>query len=953
MKGGKRKRCSTSENQEVESLSSGPTTKSDATAGDPNGGGQYYFNQSEAKLERLSSLSMPPPQAPPLTSAIDFINYNTYYQAAISAVAAASSSSHQSYLNYNQFLINNNNTNNSNSALVRPNHNLTNIQASGYLDTHRTGETDTMDKTANNFYSNKASFLTLENLNKNASITSAKKSSYYCLTPASSTTSLNDLNNSTKLLEDFQSANSNFNKSGLTTKSSKLTTQQSLSQINNSVNSNNSKKRTRLSIDTYKCTDLETSATNSVTFMQPSPLQQMTTTATASTATTTNATKTVGPRRGRGRPPKNSTVATSVATFNTIVEEKKQESILNGKESKVLKVAAATTTTPTTNPTTTATTTTITTTKTSNPKSNGTKLIKSLINKSASNSNLQKSKVLQSTNQNLKPTVSISDLGQTNETILSSSNSCLSNQTKSNVALSSSLNSSNQQITGYLVDKVNNNAYLKQQQQNYRHYYNNNSNKTGSDTENNYIICAKSSIYPFITTSSKQEVVCTTTTNNSDTTSKSLILTHVTDDDSTDQSTPMLNLNWASGGDLWRVMRSKELKYAHSHLYLKRHLGIEPQMRAILLDWLVEISYAYRLHRETFHLACEYMDRFMTTCKQQMRVDRLQLIGMSCLFLAAKVEEIYPPKLKEFAGHMENYSANNEDAIQQFELFILKSLNWEISPVTANTWLMTYLQIGSINYYINMRKFANRNQVGVDQVVEKKLVHNSHVVMPLHIYKNSNRNLRDYTKKSAESASNNTETQQEFYLKNYMISVTLLDLCMFDMESLKHSYSELAAAAMYHMVSLLDQEEEQKLQPQQQQANGADQCQSQLKAFLVEQCTGYSMSELDSCIKWMYPYADVCKDVLTCEKMTTIKSFSNVDADDAHNVQLYYHNLDLLKEAHSRKTPSKYYVSSSSSSSSHSQLLLTPPDSHRKSSSSISSNSILSTTSLLSTQALT
>jgi hypothetical protein len=101
---------------------------------------------------------MPPPQAPPLTSAIDFINYNTYYQAAISAVAAASSSSHQSYLNYNQFLINNNNTNNSNSALVRPNHNLTNIQASGYLDTHRTGETDTIDKTANNFYSNKASF---------------------------------------------------------------------------------------------------------------------------------------------------------------------------------------------------------------------------------------------------------------------------------------------------------------------------------------------------------------------------------------------------------------------------------------------------------------------------------------------------------------------------------------------------------------------------------------------------------------------------------------------------------------------------------------------------------------------------------------------------------------------------------------------------------------------------
>ena len=106
----------------------------------------------------------------------------------------------------------------------------------------------------------------------------------------------------------------------------------------------------------------------------------------------------------------------------------------------------------------------------------------------------------------------------------------------------------------------------------------------------------------------------------------------------------------------------------------------------------------------------------MTSCKQQMRVDRLQLIGMSCLFLAAKVEEIYPPKLKEFASHMENYSSNNEDAISQFELFILKTLNWEISPVTANTWLMTYMQIAAINYYANLKSYANSSgDSGSDQ----------------------------------------------------------------------------------------------------------------------------------------------------------------------------------------------------------------------------------------------
>jgi len=301
-------------------------------------------------------------------------------------------------------------------------------------------------------------------------------------------------------------------------------------------------------------------------------------------------------------------------------------------------------------------------------------------------------------------------------------------------------------------------------------------------------------------------------------------------------------------------------------------------------------------------LAVEYMDRFMTCCKSQMRVDRLQLIGMSSLFLAAKVEEIYPPKLKEFASHMENYTQNNEDAIQQFELFILKTLNWEISPVTANTWLMTYMQIASINYYTNLKNYYNRDEEDETKQAARNnsKIHNSHMVMPLHIYKNSNSNLKDFkssTNLTNQNTSNNKTTyiQQQFYLNNYMKSVTLLDLCMFDMESLKHSYSELAAAAMYHMLSFETSSIGVTPTPAAAAASSSSsQNDAHLNAYIVHQCTGYKLHELDSCIKWMYPYADVCKDILTDEKMTCIKSFSNVDPEDAHNIQLYYQNLDLL-----------------------------------------------------------
>ena len=44
---------------------------------------------------------------------------------------------------------------------------------------------------------------------------------------------------------------------------------------------------------------------------------------------------------------------------------------------------------------------------------------------------------------------------------------------------------------------------------------------------------------------------------------------------------------------------------------LDRHSALQPRMRAILLDWLIEVCEVYRLHRETFYLAVDFIDRFL------------------------------------------------------------------------------------------------------------------------------------------------------------------------------------------------------------------------------------------------------------------------------------------------------------------------------------------------------
>ena len=363
------------------------------------------------------------------------------------------------------------------------------------------------------------------------------------------------------------------------------------------------------------------------------------------------------------------------------------------------------------------------------------------------------------------------------------------------------------------------------------------------------------------------------------------------------RATPLPQVTWAHSGDLWQAMRAKEsLVYRHDALYLQRArqrgAGVEPHMRAILLDWLVEISHAYRLHRETWHLCVEFIDRFMSQSAQAVRLDRLQLLGVCALYTAAKCEEIYPPRLREFAAHMDDgagelNSSSSEECMRRFELHMLKTLGWQVAPCTANTWLQVYLQIACVNYEhlcdaiaVTRRAASSGHELEPSQSASSSCaqIHTTRILLPLHLYKNSN---SDQQPPATASSS--------FYVENFLKAVTLLDVCMFDRESLQFSYSALAAAALYHMLLFVSDGEASV-----ENADEVEYTRARLVSRLVELCTGYALFELDACIKWMQPHADACRCSLGLELIRKVKQFSNVDPNDAHNIQLYYQYLDIL-----------------------------------------------------------
>lgn len=66
---------------------------------------------------------------------------------------------------------------------------------------------------------------------------------------------------------------------------------------------------------------------------------------------------------------------------------------------------------------------------------------------------------------------------------------------------------------------------------------------------------------------------------------------------------------------------------------MKKQSDITASMRSILVDWLVEVSEEYKLHRETLFLAVNYIDRFLSYMSVQR--GKLQLVGAASMFLAS------------------------------------------------------------------------------------------------------------------------------------------------------------------------------------------------------------------------------------------------------------------------------------------------------------------------------
>ncbi|XP_065847838.1 putative cyclin-A3-1 [Euphorbia lathyris] len=121
---------------------------------------------------------------------------------------------------------------------------------------------------------------------------------------------------------------------------------------------------------------------------------------------------------------------------------------------------------------------------------------------------------------------------------------------------------------------------------------------------------------------------------------------------------------------------------------------VSPNMRAILVDWLVEVGEEYKLLSDTLHMTISYVDRFLSL--KVLNRQRLQLLGVSSMLIASKYEEINPPKVEDFCYITDNTYTKEE--VVKMEADILKSLKFELGSPTIKTFLRKHTRVAQEDY---------------------------------------------------------------------------------------------------------------------------------------------------------------------------------------------------------------------------------------------------------------
>jgi len=144
--------------------------------------------------------------------------------------------------------------------------------------------------------------------------------------------------------------------------------------------------------------------------------------------------------------------------------------------------------------------------------------------------------------------------------------------------------------------------------------------------------------------------------------------------DAEDVGNPQLVTDYVN--EIYSYLRIMEKNQDVKADYLAGQTEILPKMRAVLVDWMVGVHLQFHMLQETLFSTVAILDRYLQKEIASVSRKKLQLVGVACMLIAAKYEEIYAPEIKDFVYITDH--AYSEREIQKMEVQVLSVLKFDL-----------------------------------------------------------------------------------------------------------------------------------------------------------------------------------------------------------------------------------------------------------------------------------
>ena len=128
-------------------------------------------------------------------------------------------------------------------------------------------------------------------------------------------------------------------------------------------------------------------------------------------------------------------------------------------------------------------------------------------------------------------------------------------------------------------------------------------------------------------------------------------------------------------GEIFEYLKVLEEATMPNPDYMDHQDHLEWHLRGVLIDWLIEVHTRFHLLPETMFLAINIIDRFLSA--RVVELEKLQLVGITAMFIASKYEEVLSPHVQNFKHVADD--GFTEEEILKAERFVLAALNYDLS----------------------------------------------------------------------------------------------------------------------------------------------------------------------------------------------------------------------------------------------------------------------------------